>query len=148
MTNIFYVLLSQKTQISLEIEMTREKYDSHSGAGGSKVGPSGLAGDYITAWMHLGHIEHCLELFLDGCWTDPFLEDQLHPVLRYEQYVQERITEYAPFILKDSDPRAIQRINSLAAQFSAELPLIREQRDKERVLWFFSAAREIIIKPH
>ena len=123
--------------------MTKEEYNAWSGVGGTIVNNiTGLAPDYINAWIIVGHIA-----VSDDNDDDTFFsEDFLKPVRRYGDYITQAWREHgsAFFILQDSCPAPVTRINALVNEFNEVLPEIRRASDTAKIVEFYNRANKLI----
>jgi len=131
------------------MSMTREEYDRLSGAGGTKVHEAtGLAPDYMNAWMKVGQSIIILE---DRKGDNPELYNLLvnlifSPVQTYEEYLHENLSEdWVPFILEDSSIEAVQKIDAHVHKYNSEIATLKQNVDLARAQEFFNRA-DILVR--
>lgn len=97
---------------------------------------TGLAPDYINAWMGLGCIKSGLATVNDdSCWQE---------VLRYEEYLRGKKYPYCEKIISDSNPKKISLINKFADEFNGIREKLKNNKDRNAAIYFFNQASLII----
>lgn len=97
---------------------------------------TGLAPDYINAWMGLGSIKSGLaKADNESCWRE---------VPHYEEYLRGKNYSYTERIIADSDPQKVIVANKLADKFNSAREKLKAAKDSEAASKFFDEANNLI----